>query len=139
MRKSIVLAAFLFCFTTLQGQSIDYNIVEGVILVSGTPSGSSYQNIDFTRKNIIIKRGAIANFKALIAKKLIGEQIKNEKRGNKVATLKRTDGLNFFRFFRQVDSGIVKVIESDELKTPFKRQARYYSMGVNHLGQTREA
>ena len=96
MKKSILFLAFVFCSLALQAQSSNYNLAEGDILILGEPSGSEYRNIDFPRKNIIIKRGAIADFNALIGKKLVVQQISNTKNGKAIAILKRKDDLNFF-------------------------------------------
>ena len=117
MRKSILFTAFLFSVYLLQGQAID-NIAEGDVLVLGEPSGSAYVAIDFPRRNIIIKRGAIADFKALIGKKLIVLRIENEKNGNKIAVLKRKDGQNFFRFFPEVKANLSQALNARELTIP---------------------
>lgn len=116
MRKSILFTAFLFCLITLQAQNTNYDVAVGDILILGNPSGSSYAHVDFPRKNIIIKRGAIANFKTLVGKKLLILQIEQDKNGNKIATLKPKDGRNFFRFFPNVKADLSKSIKSGELK-----------------------
>ena len=117
MRKSILFTAFLFCVFTLHAQSADNNIAVGDVIVLGEPSGSSYSNIDFPQKNIIIKRGAIANFNALIGKQLLVKRIDTDKYGTTIATLQREDGLNFFRFFPKAEANLTKALASGELKT----------------------
>lgn len=118
MRTSILLLAFLFCTYTLKSQSSNYNVNEGDIIILGEASGSSYKSVHFPRKNIIIKRGAIANFKALIGKKLIILRIENDKNGNAIATLKRRDGHNFFRFFPEVKANLSQALNAGELTIP---------------------
>ncbi len=117
MRKSIFFTAFLFSVFILQGQATDYNITEGDTLMLGEPTESTYTTIDFPRRNIIIKRGAIPNFKALIDKRILVAQLKTDKKGRMNVTLKRIDGLNFFRFFPKVKADLSKAIDSGELKT----------------------
>jgi len=76
-----------------------YFFNEGEVLTLSVLSGSDYQYIDFPRKKIIIKRGAIANFKSLIGKKLVVSEVNTKPNGSLETILKRKDGLNFFRFF----------------------------------------
>jgi hypothetical protein len=116
MRKSILFTAFLFSVFLLQGQAID-NIAEGDVFVISEPTGSAYAAIDFPRRNIIIKRGAIANFNALIGKKVFVDQLETDEEGRITVTLKRADGLNFFRFFPKVNADLSKAIKLKELKT----------------------
>ena len=116
MRKSILFMEFLFCVSMLNSQSIRNSSVEGDVLILGEPSGASYTAIKFPRKNIIIKRGAIANFNALLGKKLVVEKIETNKDGVEISTLRRKDGLNFFRFFPEIKADLSKAIESGELK-----------------------
>ncbi|MBT8314298.1 MAG: hypothetical protein KJP26_07535 [Maribacter sp.] len=116
MRKSILFMAFLFCISMLKAQSTDHSSIEGDILMLGEPSGASYTAIKFPRKNIIIKRGAIANFNSLLGKKLVVEKIETNSDGMEISTLRRKDGLNFFRFFPEVKADLSKAIESGELK-----------------------
>lgn len=121
MRKLILLTTFLFCVFTLQAQT-DYNIKAGDLLVLGEPSGSSYKAIAFPKKNIIIKRGAIANFNDLVGKKLVVKQIENSN-GSETLILKRDDDMNFFRFFPTVKADLAKALELGELKTlPYNGQ-----------------
>lgn len=108
--------AVLICTFSVTAQSEAYDFAEGDVLELGEASGSRYQNIDFPRKNIIIKRGAIADFKGLVGVKLVIQEIMNDKKGEKIAVLKRTDGRNFFRFFPQVEARLSKAITSGELK-----------------------
>lgn len=121
MRKTIVMLALLLVSGMLLGQSNELAISQGDIVMLGKPSASNYQYIDFPRKNIIIKRGAIADFKSLVGKTLVVKSIETDKDGETVATLTRKDGLNFFRFFPEVKSNISRAIASNELKTvPYK-------------------
>lgn len=117
MRKSVLFTAFLLSVFILQGQATDYNITEGDTLMLGEPTGLTYSTIDFPRRNIIIKRGAIPNFNALIGKRVLVTQLKTGEEGRMNVKLKRIDGLNFFRFFPKVKADLSKAIDSGELKT----------------------
>lgn len=117
MRKALILAFFLCLGGMLQAQDNANIVTEGDILVLGEAKGSDYRHIDFPKKNIIIKRGAIANFKTLIGKYLVVHSIETDDLGNTEAVLRRKDGINFFRFFPKVRANIEQAINSDELKT----------------------
>jgi len=117
MRKSVLVLAFFLCFGgTLKAQDNETTISEGDIVVLGEAPGSNYQHIHFPKKNFIIKRGAIANFNALVGEKLVVALIETDKKGNPKAVLKRKDGRNFFRFFPTVRAQVSKALQSGELK-----------------------
>ncbi|QCX02223.1 hypothetical protein FGM00_19650 [Aggregatimonas sangjinii] len=116
MRNSIFFVTLLLSFFMLQGQSNDYNFTQGDELILGAPKGSRYKAINFPRKNIIIKRGALANFNALIGKQLIISRLETDDEGKTIVTLKRKDGLNFFRFFPKVTADLDKALAFKELK-----------------------
>ena len=117
MRKSLNFLAFLLCIFTINAQSSIDGIAKGDILVLDEPSGASYSHVNFPRKNIIIKRGAIPNFKAILGKRLIVEAITTNEKGKVIATLRRADGLNFFRFFPKVKADVAKALQAGELKS----------------------
>lgn len=118
MRKSVLLLAFFLCLGGMLNAQDKENIVaEGDIVVLGEPESSGYSHIDFPRKNIIIKRGAIPNFNALIGERLVVQSLETNKEGITEAVLIRRDGMNFFRFFTKVRADIDQAIESGELKT----------------------
>lgn len=117
MRKSVLVLAFFLCLGgMLKAQDTGTTISEGDIVELGKAPGSNYQHIDFPRKNFIIKRGAIANFNALVGKKLVVARIETDKNGNPEAVLKRKDGRNFFRFYPTVKAEVSKALQNGELK-----------------------
>ncbi|MDB4292069.1 hypothetical protein N9954_01580 [Maribacter sp.] len=117
MRKLYFFTTFLFGVIILQGQSTNYNVAEGDVLLLGPPSGQTYTAIDFPRRNTIIKRGAIANYESLIGKRVVVAALETDKKGKTIVTLKRKDGLNFFRFFPKVKADLSRAIASEELKS----------------------
>lgn len=93
------------------------DLTTGDILFLGKPSsGNSYQHIDFPKKNIIIKRGGIANFNKLTGQKVVVHQIINVKDGSTLAILKKKNGKNFFRFFPKIQCHLNKALNSGELR-----------------------
>jgi len=115
MRKSFLFMIFFSTALMLSAQTTSNVLTEGETVVLGKPSGADYQNIEFPRKNIIIKRGAIPNFNALVGEKLIVESIETDKNGNSKAILKRKDGRKFFRFYQTVEADLSSALESREI------------------------
>lgn len=109
--------AFLIGVGMLHAQENNSIVNEGEVLTLRAPAGSDYQHIDFPRKNIIIKRGAIANFKNLIGKELVVSEVNTKPDGSLETILKRKDGMNFFRFFPSVKANVEKALLSGELRT----------------------
>lgn len=117
MRKSAILLACLFSIGMLQAQENTDVVKKGTVLTLGTTTASGYQHIDFPRKNVIMKRGAIANFNNLEGRKVVVEDVRTEN-GTTEVVLKRKDGLNFFRFWPSAQASLDKAIASGELKLP---------------------
>ncbi|MGB5498726.1 MAG: hypothetical protein WBM77_07330 [Maribacter sp.] len=115
MKKAVLFIVYICMTISLIAQE-NFDIVEkGTVLTLGQVSASSYQHIDFPRKNIIIKKGAIANFYNLQGRKVIVEEV-STLNGKTTVILKRKDGRNFFRFWPTVTSDIKKALEKGELK-----------------------
>ena len=115
MRKTTIVIAFLLSIGMLQAQENPDVIEKGTVLTLGKVAASSYQHIDFPRKNIIIKRGAIANFNNLEGRKVVVEEV-SSLNGKTTVILKRKDGRNFFRFWPTVSSDIEMALMKGELK-----------------------
>lgn len=115
MRNSFLFILFLATASMLSAQTTSQVLTKGETVVLGKPSGADYQNIDFPKKNIIIKRGAIPNFNALVGEKLIVENIETDKNGNSKAILKRKDGRKFFRFYQTVEADLSMALENREI------------------------
>lgn len=117
MRKSFFIIAFLVAFTTLYAQETSPVLTAGDMVILGPPMGSEYTYLDFPKKNIIIKRGGIANFNRLIGQELVVERTATNKNGNMEAVLKRKDGLKFFRFFPTITGNVRDALAAGELRT----------------------
>ena len=117
MRKLFFFIVSLAAFPAVYAQEESLILAEGDVIILGAPRGSDYKHIDFPRKNIIIKRGAIANFNALIGEKSVVERIETDTAGNTEAVLKRKNGLNFFRFYPRVTADLEKALADGEIKT----------------------
>ena len=117
MKKSAVFVAFIISIGMLRAQENTSIIEKGAVFTLGSASVSGYQHIDFPRKNIIMKRGAIVDFKNLAGREVVVEQILSQN-GDIQVLLKRKDGLNFFRFYPTVKANLEKALLKGELKNP---------------------
>ncbi|SDL69314.1 hypothetical protein [Kriegella aquimaris] len=113
MKKTFLVLSLFVSFATLNAQENELVIKEGSVLVLGEPSVNGYEHIDFPRKNIILKRGAVANFNNLAGEKVV---VKNIGTDNLTALLERLDGRPFFRFYPKVSSDIETALAKGELK-----------------------
>lgn len=117
MRKVIFLMTLLGSFAWVQGQVNGTIIENGTVLTLGEPSaGTTYQHIHFPKRNFIIKRGGIADFKQLRGKKVEVEDVVSFENGTTKVVLKRKDGLRFFRFYPNVKADLEKALAVGELK-----------------------
>lgn len=118
MKKLTIVTVMLIFTGMLNAQENDKLVAKGDIVVLGTPEGQRYEHIDFPRRNIIMKRGATANFKALAHKNLVVEAVDTKRDGSTQVTLKRHDGINFFRFYPTVTANLEKALVEGELVMP---------------------
>ena len=117
MRKNIFLLALMCSFVWAQGQENEMPIEKGAVLTLGEPSsGIDYQSIHFPKRNFIIKRGGIADFKQLIGKKVVVDEITISESGKTKLVLKQKDGRRFFRFYSYVKADYEKALALGELK-----------------------
>ena len=115
--KTILFAIFLFCGTNaVMAQESDNQISEGSIYTLSDPTGHTYKHIDFPRRNIIIKRGAIANYNSLVGMEIVVKELIKDSDGSTTAILARKDGRPFFRFYPTVEANLEKALAIGELK-----------------------
>ena len=107
----IKLMLFLLCPFFLMAQEIEV----GDILVIGKSDGAQYEHLLFPRKNIIIKRGGIADMKQVAGLEVEVTAYSYDSSGNALVTLKRTDGGKFFRSFREIKARFEPAIQEGEL------------------------
>jgi hypothetical protein len=114
--KALLLVLFLFSsFNYVLGQENDV-ISKGTTYTLNRPEGHTYKYIDFPRRNIIIKRGAIADYNSLIGLEIVVKDLVKNTNGSTTAILERKDGRPFFRFFPTVEANLENALVSGELK-----------------------
>ncbi len=116
-QKAFLVLCFLSLSIGLYAQDKQQTpIKEGTLLTIERPVGSEYQHIHFPRKNFIIKRGGIANLKSVYGKEVEVIAYSYTDEGDTKVTLKRTDGMKFFRNFSTVDAHLEDALKAGELK-----------------------
>ncbi len=115
--KTVVfsLVFMLAGFTTMAKDTSD--LVEiGDVMSINVPENGSFAHIHFPRKNLIIKRGGIADMKSVHGNKVVVTDIKTKGNGNTVVTLKRKNGRKFFKFLPSVKADLESALAKGELK-----------------------
>ncbi len=112
MRQAIIFIAFLLIFTGSYGQEQYNNLKTGDILSIDKEYNTPFKHLDFPKPNFIIKRGAIANFKALDGMKVQIMEIAEDA----TVRLVPLDGKKFFNKFSYVEANLEKALDSGELK-----------------------
>ncbi|MEO1012289.1 MAG: hypothetical protein AAFX53_13355 [Bacteroidota bacterium] len=95
----------------------DSDLVQvGDVLTIGTAENGNFNHIDFPRKNLIIKRGGIANMKSVYGNVVVVTDVKSMNDGNTEVVLKRKDGRKFFRHLASVKADLENALADGELK-----------------------
>ena len=110
----IIFAFVVLCSFSISQAQEKTEIEEGSILTLHMSNGA-FHHINFPKANFIIKRGAIANFRALEGKQVIVEE-KITKNNKTIVSLRRKDGKNFFRFYPKVTANLDNALSFGELK-----------------------
>ncbi|WP_419212850.1 hypothetical protein ACNR9Q_01670 [Maribacter sp. X9] len=112
MKYLMMFFTFLLINTNAFAQDNYGNLKAGDILSITKSSNMPFDHLYFPRPNLIIKRGAIANYKALDGMKVRIEEISED------TTVKLTplNGKKFFNRFPYVKANLEKALENNELK-----------------------
>jgi len=87
----------------------------GDVLVIAKNTSNNYKYIKFPKKNILHKRGALANYDKVYGAEVIITEVKENKYGRIEVKLVRTDGKKFFNKIKSVSAVYFKAIDSGEL------------------------
>ena len=116
MKKTLLIISGLFFALSVHAQDTDDPVAVGDLMIINAPTGPNFVHIHFPRKNFIIKRGGIADMKRVYSCKVVVSQIKTIDNNNTQVTLKREDGLKFFRFLPSVKADLESALLAGELK-----------------------
>ena len=107
----INLMIFLLCPFFMLAQEVEV----GDIFVLGEMEGPYYQHVLLPKKNIIIKRGGIADMKQITGLQVEVAAFSFDSSGNALVTLRRIDGGKFFRAFREIKARYELAVSAGEL------------------------
>lgn len=107
----IKLMIFLLCPFFLVAQEVEV----GDIFVLGKKEGAQYEHLVLPKKNIIIKRGGIADMKQIAGLEVEVTAFSYDSSGNALISLRRTDGGAFFRAFREIKARHEPAVQEGEL------------------------
>lgn len=115
----------LFSVMLAYSQEQDTDIRQGQVFVLMAPSGNEYQHLDFPRKNMLIKKGAIPSPNYLVGEKVYVHEILKSDSKNLEVYLKRSDGQKFYRFIDKVKAYPRLALEAGEIRywKPSKKEA----------------
>ena len=118
MKKLIPFYGLLiFGFLVLNGnaQSLSSPSDSVEVYKISTTSNGNYEHIHFPRKNIIIKKGGVPNYKKVAGQKVKVKSIKEKKDGTRVGTLELVSGKRFFGSHKYIDVNLDEAIKNQEL------------------------
>ena len=116
MKQFILLALLVSLFSGASfAQNADAKVNVGDVFTIGEVENNSYEHINFPKANFIIKKGGVANYNAVVGKKVEVTSIKEKKDGSLVATIKLASDQAFFQSHKYVTVDIDKAISSKEL------------------------
>jgi hypothetical protein len=112
MKYAFILLTFLLASNSSFSQEKYDNLKAGDVLSINKDTNMPFDYLHFPRPNFIIKRGAIANYKALDGMKVRIEEM------SEGTTVKLTplNGKKFFNRFLYVKADLEKALENNELK-----------------------
>jgi len=111
--KFIISTLTFILFSQNAFNQVNYeNLKPGDVLSIYKDSNTPFQHLHFQKPNFIIKRGTIANYRALDGMKVKIEEIPQES----MVKLTPLNGKKFFNVFSYVKANLRKVLESNELK-----------------------
>ncbi|MBU2945480.1 hypothetical protein [Zobellia uliginosa] len=91
------------------------NVQIGDVLEIGAPKSVNYKHINFPRANFIIKRGGLANYKALKGNRVVVTSIESKKDGSTEINIKPKNGGRFFGSHAIVSADVSNALASGEL------------------------
>ncbi|MCM5662127.1 hypothetical protein [Galbibacter mesophilus] len=113
MKKRLLFAIFSFFMISAIAQEKEVNV--GDVFTINSISKSDFSHIELPRKNIIIKRGGVPDYKTVFNNEVVVTEVSTNNDGEQIARLKRTDGRKFFSSFPTVTANVNRALEAEEL------------------------
>ena len=112
MKKGLLFVVFAI-FALSLGQAQDVQV--GDIYVIEKPSGNEFKHVMFPKKNLIMKRGGIADMDMVKNLEVEVVSVTYTMDNKTLVTLKRTDGGRFFKSLFSVKANLEEALSSGEL------------------------
>ena len=113
--KKIIFSLVLICLFSLS-LSAQGSVKVGDTFTIEEVAKDNYKYIKFPKANIVNKRGGVVDFNRLVGKTVEVTNVKEDKKGNTIATIKLASGKRFFKSHKYVKVNIDKALKSNELK-----------------------
>ncbi|MEM9142896.1 MAG: hypothetical protein AAGA86_07910 [Bacteroidota bacterium] len=113
-----VLCSLVFALVAFSAnaQSNSDLVQVGDYLIIGSSDNGNFDHIHFPKKNLIIKRGGIADMKSVYGKTVVITEINSNNNGATGVVLERKDGRKFFRHLKSVTADLENALADGELK-----------------------
>ncbi len=118
MKTVVFSLVFILAGFMAMAQDTSDLVAVGDIMSINVPENGSFTHIHFPRKNLIIKRGGIADMKSVHGNKVVVTDIKTMSNGNTIVSLKRKNGRKFFKYLPSVKANLESALAKGELKMP---------------------
>jgi len=117
MKSTLILVSFLLSVGLAQANNdpIMEDIKVGSELVIGAPSSNSYMHIKLPRKNFVIKKGGIPDYKSITKKTVVISEMNELPDGTVEVYLKRKNGKLFFNSHRRIKAKLKQALTAEEL------------------------
>ncbi|MCK0157147.1 hypothetical protein MWU65_08170 [Cellulophaga sp. F20128] len=116
--KTIIFVLSFFCISIAVNAQTSTNVDAikiGDVLMIGESTANSYQHIYFPKKNFIIKKGGIVDYKRIPKSKVVITAISDSPDGKVEVSFKLKNGKQFFNSHRIIKADLLKAIHSKEL------------------------
>ncbi|NNK83637.1 MAG: hypothetical protein HKO92_10985 [Flavobacteriaceae bacterium] len=107
----------MLVFLSINAQNNASEINIGDKLIIGKLTNGTFQSITLPKRNFIVKRGGIANYKSVENNIVVVTNIEKDKNGNTIVELKRNNGKRFFNTHKTIKANLQEALDSGELKT----------------------
>ncbi|CAM1374259.1 dihydroorotase [Tenacibaculum xiamenense] len=116
MKNYIVLGLFIILFSGFgYAQSSDTSVKVGDVFLVGEVANDNYKHIKFPKDNFIVKRGGTVNYSNVRGQKVEVTSIKENSKGDLIATISLSSKKYFFRSHKYVKVNITDALNNKEL------------------------
>ncbi|SEB76272.1 hypothetical protein SAMN04489761_1694 [Tenacibaculum sp. MAR_2009_124] len=116
MKNYILLGLFMVMISGIgYAQSSETSIKVGDVFLVGEVANDNYTHIKFPKDNFIVKRGGIANYSKVRGQKVEVTSIKENSKGDLIATISLSSKKYFFKSHKYVKVNIADALTSKEL------------------------